>query len=48
MMTTKVMAGVDWRFLYNYWFAWFFIMVDTELLLLAHSVSEHYLAHTAQ
>jgi hypothetical protein len=34
-MTTKVMAGVEWRFLYNYWFAWFFPMVDTELLLRA-------------
>jgi len=35
MMTTKVMAGVEWRFLYNYWFAWFFLTVDTELLLRA-------------
>jgi hypothetical protein len=35
MMTTKVMAGVEWRFLWNYWFAWYDIMVDTELLLRA-------------
>lgn len=32
-MTTKVTAGVEWRFLWNYWFACFFFMVDTELLL---------------
>jgi hypothetical protein len=31
-MTTKVMAGVEWRFLWNFWFAYFFIMVDTEFL----------------
>jgi hypothetical protein len=33
-MTTTVMAGVEWRSLWNYWFAFFF-MVDTELLLRA-------------